>query len=68
MIETPQPTRPATRAYARAPATAGNLWSRLFVAAACHPDFEIAKYPNNQALYRAAGFKEDERNLMTKWL
>jgi outer membrane protein assembly factor BamD len=26
----------------------------LLVAAACHPDFEIAKYPNNQALYRAA--------------
>ncbi|MGZ7077088.1 MAG: GNAT family N-acetyltransferase, partial [Candidatus Angelobacter sp.] len=23
---------------------------------------------NAQSLYRAAGFKEDERNLMTKWL
>ncbi|HEY2066357.1 MAG TPA: outer membrane protein assembly factor BamD [Gemmatimonadaceae bacterium] len=26
----------------------------LLVAAACHPDFEIAKFPTNQALYRAA--------------
>jgi outer membrane protein assembly factor BamD len=26
----------------------------LFVAAACHPDFEITKYPTSQALYRAA--------------
>ena len=26
----------------------------LLLAAACHPDFEITKYPTNEALYRAA--------------
>src|SRR5260221_13380546 len=32
----------------------GPLAAMVFVTAACHPDFQITKFPTNEALYRAA--------------
>src|SRR5258708_9940756 len=51
----PEPTAflrvqfPDMRLIRRAP-----LAALVLVTAACHPDFEITKFPTNEALYRAA--------------
>jgi outer membrane protein assembly factor BamD (BamD/ComL family) len=50
----PEPMAPSRVFFPDMNSSRRALVAALLLLAACHPDFEITKYPTNEALYRAA--------------